>query len=220
MKAGMKVALGLLAALLAVSVAGLVTASGNGAVQEEKKLVKPVRAYGKIEGQIGGLRKGAASVRLELFRVENEGLVSVANTETGTDGAFRFLTLEPGAYLVMPDLASIPAGFGLTQRLASIRVGTEPVAVRLTVREIRQLEIRTPSPEVLSGEPFVVETAAFDAEGQYLFADAEVTLPGEAVALERSGNGARARLDGKGRPVVISARNGQASANITLKVVE
>lgn len=215
MKSRMRIALAGLAVLLLASVTGVALATQP----EPEKVVKQYTGYGDIQGSIQGLGKGEHTIQLELFRRENDQLTPVATVTTKGNGDFLFPDLIPGEYVITPDLASLPDGVGLYRRHVSLLVHQEVARVAFTAGQIQRLEInRGKEIAARAGDTVHVETAAYDRAGEYLFAPSEITVPlAEMAVTANSANGKSLRLTGAGRALVVRAKNGQASATVTVK---
>lgn len=179
---------------------------------------KPTAAVGEIRGIIQGL-PGKDEVRLELRRRQDKSLVPVASATTAGQGEFVFRGVSTGEYVITPDLSTLPEGYGLYQRHVFTVVSGTLRTVEFQVGKIHELTISA-GPELVVGEnePFFVETTAFDAKGDYLFAASQVIDPEEETATKRSVNGAGFVFKGKGKVRVIRARNGQHVAELTVHV--
>lgn len=187
-------------------------------VDQTQRVKKAMPTVGEIRGTITGL-DGSHQVTVELRRRENKALVPVATTRSDEQGRFSFQDVPHGEYVVTPDLTALPAGYGLYQRHAFAFVRGHKRTVEFSVGKISRLEISA-GEELVVGEdqPFVVETAAYDSQGQYLFAVSEIEAPEATSAISKSNNGARFSLKGKGSSHVIRARNGEHTATIRVHV--
>lgn len=194
---------------------------GDPEPQRTSLVEKQRRLRPEVAGVFKGPRSKTSGIRVFLSHKEEQGFTQIASVVSTADGAFRFEDLEPGEYLITPDVASLPEGFGLYRRHISVYVHPQPSGpIEFELGQIKKLELAPAGTiTVAPDELFYVEAFAYDAQGAHLFAYSEIIPSGDLDVAEHSANGGRIKAKKDGRHVIL-ARNGQIGASLTISCGE
>lgn len=101
----------------------------------------------------------------------------------------------PGEYILTPVLKTLPVEYGLYQRHIQVLQHEQQLApVEFRLGRIKKIELSPGELFANSDEVLNVEAYAYDDQGQYLFAGAEISVDGGAEVTGRSENGVRLKI--------------------------